>query len=93
MRDLILHLVASHHGYCRALPSVVIDDEAECVKFKEHTICRSERLNHPPHSLGYGISDRFWRLTRQYGWWGLAYLEAMLRLADWQASEERGAEV
>ncbi len=93
LRNLGLHLVASHHGCCRPLPPVVLDSDPPCVEFEGVEICSQERLHNPPHRLASGISDRFWLLTREYGWWGLTYLEAMLRLADWDASDNEQVEV
>lgn len=92
-RDLILHLVASHHGRCRPFAPVIPDENAACVSYGGISVCRRERLDSAPYRLDGGIADRFWRLTRKYGWWGLAYLEALLRLADWRASEAENAEV
>jgi CRISPR-associated endonuclease/helicase Cas3 len=57
------------------------------------SICKREREENPASQLDSGISDRFWKLTRHYGWWGLAYLEALFRLSDWKASENEGTEV
>ncbi|MFZ0592590.1 MAG: CRISPR-associated endonuclease Cas3'', partial [Bryobacteraceae bacterium] len=92
-RDLILHLIASHHGRCRPFAPVILDKDAECVPFGGISVCKRERLENAPHRLDRGVPDRFWKLTRKYGWWGLAYLEALLRLADWKASKGENAEV
>ncbi len=89
--DLILHLIASHHGYARPLAPVVIDAENPEVMVNGVTLTSEQRQACPPHRIDSGIAERFWELTRCYGWWGLAYLEAVLRLADQQASADEDA--
>jgi CRISPR-associated endonuclease/helicase Cas3 len=84
--ELALHLIATHHGRCRPFAPVVRDTGGE-LKYEGRCVTAQERLQHAPHRLGAGVADRFWRLIREYGWWGLAYLEALLRLGDWKASE------
>lgn len=75
-RDLVLHLIAAHHGFARpvigtsgceeAPPSVLAQRAAE-------------------------IALRFARLQAVWGPWGLAWWEALLRAADQQASRENDA--
>ncbi len=90
--DLILHLIASHHGHARPFAPVVVDEDPQDLDVTALGLSRvlgsEDRLAlAPPHRLDSGIAERFWQFTRRYGWWGLAYLEAILRLADWEASE------
>jgi CRISPR-associated endonuclease/helicase Cas3 len=102
-RDLTLHLIASHHGYARPFAPVIPDPLLEDGGQPEVsipglgldlTLTAGERQALPPaYRLDSGVPDRFWRLTRRYGWWGLAYLEAVFRLADWQASRKPGTAV
>lgn len=92
-RELILHLIASHHGYARPFAPVVPDDGPPDVTVIAVTLTGPDRLKCPPHRLDSGIADRFWTLCRRYGWWAVAYLEAILRLADQQASADEDAGV
>lgn len=91
-RELVLHLIAAHHGHARPFAPVTEDDSPPPVTVSvpdtDLTLTRTidERLAFPSHALDSGIADRFWHLTRLHGWWGLALLEAVLRLADQQAS-------
>lgn len=75
-RDLILHLIASHHGWARPhFPPRAFDKSAvrrsreEC----EETV------------------RRFGRLQSRYGPWGLAYLEAVFRAADARVSRQEAS--
>ena len=45
----------------------------------------------PAHRLDSGVTETFWQLTRRFGWWGLAGLETVFRLADWYASKHTGS--
>ncbi len=90
-RELALHLVASHHGYARPLAAVAEDPTPPDVDLSalglDAALFSQERaLSRPPARLDSGVAERYWRLTRRYGWWGLAFMEAVFRLGDWEAS-------
>lgn len=72
LRDLALHLVAAHHGWARP-------------------IIPTNGCDAPPSVLEKRACDvalRFARLQKQWGPWGLAWWEALLRAADQQASRD-----
>lgn len=72
-RDLVLHLIAAHHG--RARPHFPNDEAFD----PEGTPADSE-------AVAIEVPRRFARLQRRFGRWGLAYLESLLRAADYAAS-------
>ena len=85
--ELVLHLIGTHHGYGRALPPAWTDADVEVrarVDGREVTVRGAHRVG----QLDSGWTDRYWAMTRKYGWWGLAYLEAILRRADCVRSRE-----
>ena len=72
-RDLILHLIAAHHGHARPLIS--------------HQGCEEGAPSQMESRAGEAAL-RFARLQQRHGPWGLAWLEALLRAADQSASRE-----
>ena len=79
-RDLLLHLVISHHGKGRPLVPPVSDDTASVVSW---TVDGSPV--EAPADLSvvdWSQPRRFRSLNGQFGPWGLALLETIVRLAD-----------
>ena len=72
-RDLILHLIAAHHGHGRPLIPFAGCEDAPPSRLE--ATAREAAL-------------RFARLQKSYGPWGLAWREAILRAADQGASRE-----
>jgi CRISPR-associated endonuclease/helicase Cas3 len=70
MRDLILHLIAAHHGWAR--PHFKPDhwDIADGVTEEESAVVSLDAMR------------RFARLQRELGYWQLAWFETLLRASD-----------
>jgi CRISPR-associated endonuclease/helicase Cas3 len=96
--ELVLHLVAAHHGSCRPFAPVVNDLTAITLiqQFDlklianlidlpipaKATVNADEVLPTRLEQVASGVTERFWTLVRRYGWWGLAWLETHPILAD-----------
>ncbi|MBW3565907.1 MAG: type I-U CRISPR-associated helicase/endonuclease Cas3 [Acidobacteria bacterium] len=82
--DLVLWLVGTHHGFGRP--------------FYPHSDPTEKTPEVGPQSLAFDWKGRDWptlfeTLKARYGVWELARMEAILRLADHRASEDKAMEV
>ncbi|NQW48786.1 MAG: type I-U CRISPR-associated helicase/endonuclease Cas3, partial [Planctomycetes bacterium] len=77
-RDLVLHLIAAHHG--RARPHFPADESFDPKHAVEACLATLQ-----------GVSMRFGHLQASTGRWGLAWLEAIVRAADAIASQSEEA--
>jgi CRISPR-associated endonuclease/helicase Cas3 len=71
LQDLVLHLIAAHHGYARPLIATAGCEDAPPSALEDRA---------------REVALRFARLQKRWGPWGLAWWEALLRAADAQAS-------
>jgi CRISPR-associated endonuclease/helicase Cas3 len=74
--DLILHLIAAHHGWARPHFEPKAQDPKYTSKDNENGAA--------------DVMRRFGHLQQRFGRWGLAWLESLLRCADIAASKQRG---
>ena len=72
-RDLVLHLVAAHHGQARPMIRT-----RGCEDMPPSALAERAR----------DVALRFVRLQKRWGPWGLAWWEGLLRAADQQASRD-----
>ncbi|WP_459555320.1 type I-G CRISPR-associated helicase/endonuclease Cas3g [Lacunimicrobium album] len=79
-RELVLHLIAAHHG--RARPHFPADAKKDRDEAYDPLYTSAENAE-----LASQVPSRFARLQRRYGRWGLAYLESLVRSADILASQ------
>ncbi len=75
-RDLVLHLIAAHHGFARPVIGTSGCDDKPPSALEEKAA---------------EIALRFVRLMERWGPWGLAWWEALLRASDQQASRDNDA--
>ena len=91
-RDLVLHLIGTHHGWGRPLLPVQADEHPQELEYRFEGRILSSATDLSEGALALDMADRFWRLIERYGYHGLAWLEAILRLADHRQSEVEAEE-
>ncbi len=96
--ELVRYLIGVHHGRGRPLLPVIHDNEPPGIETfqldgRDLAICEQDRKRSSLHRIGDAWPDLFWQLIERYGYWGLAFLEGLVRLADWQQSQREREEV
>ncbi len=74
-KDLILHLIAAHHGWARP-------------NFNLNAFDTQNYTTNENEKAAQEVMRRFGRLQLRFGRWGLAWLESLLRCADYAVSKE-----
>ncbi len=86
--ELVRHLVVSHHGKARPLLPALVDPAAPKIRVEVEGL--EVVVDGAPSQVDWTQPARFEALNERYGWWGLALLECLVRLADIWCSERGG---
>jgi len=89
--ELVLWLIGTHHGLGRPFFAFV-EDEPQADLLPCLDVAAWDAAVPGPQTLAFDHRGKSWAdlfdsLKRRYGAWGLAHLEAIVRLADHRASE------
>ena len=76
-RELVLHLIAAHHGHARPCFGIRAFDK------EKFSTAENNQTN-------VEVMQRFGLLQKRFGRWGLAWLESIVRCADALASQPQG---
>jgi CRISPR-associated endonuclease/helicase Cas3 len=79
-RDLILHLIACHHGWAKPHYE------------PEHWDIADDVMDEENQEIANEVMRRVGRVQRRYGHWCLAWLESLIRCSDYAASRRLAAE-
>ena len=90
-RELVLHLIGTHHGWSRPLPPIIQDPVPHRLAHSCDGLMVESGSDLSNGSLAYEMADRFWRLVGRYGYYGLAWLETIIRLSDHRQSAEEAS--
>jgi CRISPR-associated endonuclease/helicase Cas3 len=88
--DLVRYLIGVHHGRGRPFMPA-IDDPGTTITFDLDGSFEFSG-KHGLERLDGGWPELFWQFNRLYGYWGLAYLETLVRLADHYRSAQEEPE-
>ena len=87
-QDLLIHLVVSHHGKGRPLVVPAADGSAGRVDWT-FSDGSAKHVSADLSTTDWGQPARFQRLNEQFGPWGVALLETIVRQADHEVSASR----
>lgn len=86
MKDLAVHLIASHHGHARPCIAPLVDPAFGIVAAEIEN--REVSVSSDFHEWDTGQPERFARLNEEFGRYELAMLETLVKQADWAASRK-----